>query len=83
MKDFISYIKGFETKNIIEYFGEVSIHIFKKQLKDDETCSMKFPLEICEFGFIHKIVPVMLTAWEIPDIAYNSIKYANWSYVKI
>ena len=77
MKDFISYIKGFETKNIIEYFGEVSIHIFKKQLKDDETCSMKFPLEICEFGFIHKIVPVMLTAWEIPDIAYNSIKYAN------
>lgn len=78
MKDFISYIKKFETRNVIEYFAELSICIFNNQFKDEEEkCSMTFPLEIFEFGFVHKIVPVMLSAWEITDIAYTSIKNAN------
>lgn len=78
MKDFISYIKNFETRNVIEYFAGLSIHILKNQFKDEEEkCYMTFPLEIFEFGFIHKIVPVMLSGWEIIDIAYNSIVVAN------
>ena len=81
MKDFITYIKEYSTENLIYTFAEISIEIYKNHLKRNGEeglhCTTTFPLHILLHGFLSKTVPVMLSAWEIPDIAYTSICYAN------
>lgn len=81
MKDFITYIKEYSTENYIYTFAEISIEIYKNHLKSNGEeglhCTATFPLHILSHGFLPKTVPVMLSAWEIPDMAYISICYAN------
>lgn len=81
MTDFITYIKKFETKSIVEYFALLSIRMLKNQFSGAENeptnCSMSFPLEVLQFGFIPKRVSVLISAWEILDIDYESIIHAN------
>ena len=80
MKDFISFIKNYPTRDFIYLFSKISIEIYKKQLKHDEedmNCCMNFPLKIIEFGFVQKQVMVMLSAWDIQDMAYLSVKHSN------
>lgn len=80
MKDFISYIKNYSTRDFIYLFSKLSIEIYKKQLshnKEDMNCCMKIPLEIIEFGFVKKQVLVMLSAWDIQDMAYLSVRHSD------
>ena len=80
MKDFISYIKNFSTREFINFFSEISIELYKKQQAKSEgelMCNMTFPLDILKYGFVHKQVQVMLSAWDIPEMAYVSITNAN------
>ena len=80
MKDFISFIKDYPTRDFIYFFSKISIEIYKKQLKNSDkamNCCMNFPLNIIEFGFVHKQVMVMLSAWDIQDMAYLSIRHSN------
>lgn len=80
MKDFISFIKNYPTRDFIYLFSKISIEIYKKQLKhneEDMNCCMNFPLNIIEFGFVQKQVMVMLSAWDIQDMAYLSVKHSN------
>lgn len=72
MKNFISFIKKYSTRDFIYLFSNKSIEILKKQLRYNEkdmNCCMKFPLNIIKSGFIHKQVNVMLSAWDIQDMA--------------
>ena len=41
------------------------------------NCCMNFPLNIIEFGFVQKQVMVMLSAWDIQDMAYLSVIHSN------
>ena len=81
MKDFIQYIKKYSTKKFIYTFAEISIEIYKNQIrqhsKSEIPGTVQFLLRVKEYGFITKIVQVMLSAWEIPDMAYVSITNAN------
>ena len=81
MKDFITYIRGYSTENFIYTFAEISIGIYKNHLKSNGEeglhSTTTFPLHILLHGFLPKTVPVMLSAWEIPDMAYTSICCAN------
>lgn len=80
MKDFISFIKNYPTRDFIYLFSKISIEIYKKQLKhneEDMNCCMNFPLNIIEFCFVQKQVMVMLSAWDIQDMAYLSVKHSN------
>lgn len=80
MKDFISFIKNYPTRDFIYLFSKISIEIYKKQLKhneEDMNCCMNFPLNIIGFGFVQKQVMVMLSAWDIQDMAYLSVKHLN------
>lgn len=80
MKDFISFIKNYPTRDFIYLFSKISIEIYKKQLKhneEDMNCCMNFPLNIIEFGFVQKQVMVMLSAWDIQDMVYLSVKHSN------
>lgn len=80
MKNFISFIKKYSTRDFIYLFSNKSIEILKKQLRYNEkdmNCCMKFPLNIIKSGFIHKQVNVMLSAWDIQDMAYLSIRNSN------
>ena len=80
MKDFISFIKNYPTRDFIYLFSKISIEIYKKQLKhneEDMICCMNFPLNIIEFGFVQKQVVVMLSAWDIQDMTYLSVKHSN------
>lgn len=80
MKDFISFIKNYPTRDFIYLFSKISIEIYKKQLKhneEDMNCCMNFPLNIIEFGFVQKQVMVMLSAWDIQDMAYLSVIHSN------
>lgn len=81
MKDFIAYIKEYSTENFIYTFAEISIEIYRKHLKNNDEeglhCTKIFPLNILSHGFLPQTVPVMLSAWEIPDMAYVSICNAN------
>lgn len=81
MKDFIGFIKEYSTENFIYTFAEISIEIYRNHLKNNGEegfhCTKTFPLNILSHGFLPKTVPVMLSAWEIPDMAYASICNAN------
>lgn len=80
MKNFISFIKDYSTRDFIYFFAEESISIFNKQIKlptKDLRCSKIYPFNAILHGFIHKEVEVMLSAWDIHNIAYLSIMNAN------
>ena len=80
MKDFVNYVKNYSTRDFIYFFSEVSIEIYKKQLNVPEAelrCSITFPLNAILYGFMHRQVQVMLSAWDIQDMAYLSIVSAN------
>lgn len=76
----MSYIKNFSTKDFIYFFSKVSIELYKRQQNVSDTelkCSITIPLNIVLHGFIHKQMQVMLSAWDIQDMAYASIINAN------
>jgi len=53
MKDFITFVKKYSTRDFIYLLSRISIEIYKKQLNHDDdemNCCMKFPLDIMEFG---------------------------------
>lgn len=80
MKDFVSFIKNYSTRDFIYFFSEISIELYKKQQnksEDELRCSITFPLNAILHGFIHRQVQVMLSAWDIQDMAYVSIVNAN------
>ena len=80
MKDFVSYIKNYSTRDFIYLFSKVSIELYKKQLNVPEAelkCSTTFSLNAIMHGFIHRQVQVMLSAWDIKDMSYLSIVNAN------
>ena len=80
MKDFEGFIKNYATRDFIYFFAEKSIEIYKNQVeKLDEhlVCNITFPLNIIQHGFIHKQAKVMLSAWDIPNMAYLSITNSN------
>ena len=80
MKDFDGFIKNYATRDFIYFFAEKSIEIYKNQVeKLDEhlVCNITFPLNIIQHGFIHKQAKVMLSAWDIPNMAYLSITNSN------
>ena len=80
MKDFEGFIKNYATRDFIYFFAEKSIEIYKNQVeKLDEhlVCNITFPLNIIQHGFIHKQAKVMLSAWNIPNMAYLSITNSN------
>ena len=80
LKDFISYIKNYSTREFIYFFSGITIELYKKQLympKTELECSVKFPLNIIKHGFINQQVEVILSAWEIQDMAYASIVNSN------
>ena len=76
----MSYIKNYSTRDFVYFFSKVSIELYKKQLNEPEAelrCSITFPLNAILHGFIHRQVQVMLSAWDIQDMAYVSIVSAN------
>ena len=81
MKDFVSIVKSISTEEFIRFWGEMSIKIYQRQLKDSDKrglkATIKLPLEIQQYGFIQRNVEVMLSAWEIPDMIYTSICESN------
>lgn len=80
LKDFVSFIKNYSTRDFIYFFSKISIELYKKQLyspEEDLKCSMTFPLNAIFHGFIHKQVQVRLSAWDIQNMAYVSIVNAN------
>ena len=80
MKDFVSYIKNISTEEFIKFWGEISILIYQKQLnsmaEEKLTDTMDFPLLVNHYGKMEN-VPVMVTAWDIPEMIYMSICSAN------
>ena len=80
MKDFVSFIKNYSTRDFIYFFSEISIELYKNQQnksEDELKCSITFPLNAILHGFIHRQVQVMLSAWDIQNMAYVSIVSAN------
>lgn len=81
MKSFVSIVKSISTEEFIKFWGEMSIKIYQRQLKDSDKNGLKatinFPLKIHQYGFIQRNVEVMLSAWDIPDMIYTSICKSN------
>ena len=80
MKDFVSFIKNYSTRDFIYFFSQLSIELYKNQqnMSEDELkFSMTFPLNVILHGFIHRQVQVRLSAWDIQNMAYISIVNAN------
>ena len=81
MKDYVSFVKNTSTEEFIKFWGEMSIKIYQKQLKNTDkselNATINFPLKIHQYGFIQRNVEVMLSAWDIPDMIYTSICESN------
>ena len=80
MREFLSVIKEYATRDFIYFFSQKSIEMYNKQLEpsDDEIKgSMTFVLNANLPRSFYKNAQVMLSAWEIQDIAYLSIVNAN------
>lgn len=76
----MSFIKNYSTRDFIYFFSEISIELYKNQQnksEDELKCSITFPLNAILHGFIHRQVQVMLSAWDIQNMAYVSIVSAN------
>lgn len=80
LKDFVSFIKNYSTRDFTYFFSEISIELYKRQQnksEDELRCSITFPLNAILHGFIHGQVQVMVSAWDIQDMAYVLIVNAN------
>ena len=71
MKDFVSVIKKINTDGLIYKFSEISIEMFK-----NNQCMRKVEIPIIRYGKRQKLI-VQLSAWDIPDIAFLSVKAGN------
>lgn len=79
MKDFEGFIKNYATRDFIYFLQKNLLKYIKSSRKLDEhlVCNITFPLNIIQHGFIHKQAKVMLSAWDIPNMAYLSITNSN------
>lgn len=80
MKKFETYIKKYSTRDFIYFWAQKSIEIFDKQIKSPDvnlSCCLTFPANAIVHGFIHKKVEIILSAWDIQEMAYLSIVHAN------
>lgn len=80
MKNFESFIKEYSTRDFIYFFSDISAMLFKKQMSEEKenlNCCMTFPVNVVLHGFIHKQVPVMLSAWDIQGMAYLAVVNSN------
>lgn len=71
MKDFISEIKKIPTDGLIYCLSEKSIDMFRKN-----ECLMPVTIPVIHNGQ-RKILTVTLTAWDILDMEFLSIKESN------
>ena len=72
MKDFIAEIRKIRTDELILALSELSIQMFQS-----ETRHMKnLPIQVNQFG-IWKNKEVLLTAWDILNVEFLSIKNSN------
>ena len=71
MKDFVSEIKKINTDGLIYKFSEIYIEMFK-----NNQCMRKVEIPVIRYGKRQKLI-VQLSAWDIPDIAFLSVKAGN------
>ena len=72
MKDFIAEIRKIRTDELILELSKLSIQMFQS-----ETRHMKnLPIQVNQFG-IWKNKEVLLTAWDILNVEFLSIKNSN------
>lgn len=71
MKDFISEIKKINTAGLIYKFSEISIEMFEKV-----QCLKDVEVPVVRYGKHQKML-VQLSAWDIPNIAFLSVKNSN------
>lgn len=71
MKDFVSEIKKINTDGLIYKFSEISIEMFK-----DNQYMRKVEIPVISYGRNQKLI-VQLSAWDIPNIAFLSVKESN------
>ena len=71
MKDFITEIKKIKTDALIYKFSEISIEMFRgvQYIKTVE-------MPVVRYGKLQKM-SVQLSAWDIPNIAFLSVRYSN------
>ena len=71
MKDFISEIKKVETDRLIYSLSRISIDMFK-----NNKCEIEVPIPVLRYGKRQNLI-VNLFAWDIPNIAFLSVKESN------
>lgn len=71
MKDFISEIRKINTDGLIYKYSEISIDMFK-----NNQCVRKVEIPVLRYGRRKKLI-VQLSAWDIPDIVFLSVKESN------
>lgn len=71
MKNFVSEIKKINTDGLIYKFSEISIEMFK-----NNQFMRKVELPVIRYGKRQKLT-VQLSAWDIPNIAFLSVKESN------
>lgn len=71
MKNFVSEIKKINTDELIYKFSEISIEMFKAN-----QYMRKVEIPVIRYGRNQKLI-VQLSAWDIPNIAFLSVKESN------
>lgn len=71
MKDFVSEIKKINSAGLIYKFSEISIEMFK-----EVQCMKEVEVPIIRYGKHQKLI-VQLSAWDIPNIVFLSVKESN------
>lgn len=71
MKDFISEIRKIETDKVLSWMSMASIEMMRQN-----QCVQLVDVPVVRYGKM-QVNKVPLTAWDILDIAYLSVKYSN------
>lgn len=71
LKNFVSEVKKINTEGLIYKFSEISIEMFK-----NNQCMRKVEIPVIRYGKRQKLT-VQLSAWDIPNIAFLSVKESN------
>ncbi len=78
MRSFISVLKDYSTRSIIEYLAKESVKMYNITGEEQQLgATITYPIKVRQVGNILKDEQIMLSAWDIPHIVYLSIQNSN------
>lgn len=84
MRSFISILKDYSTRSVIECMAKESLKMYNLTGEEQELgATIKYPVKVKKVGNIIQDEQIMFSAWDIPHIIYLSIQNSTDYHAKL